>query len=190
VDIAAKKTIPVLSGGRQRLARPGVRLKAPPSTVGIQRMNRLANSNENGYHSHEIRRQCRCGLLTMQRSRAAHQGAPTNLKDNLKEHEMSMSAKGFDPAFLEPAYQPLSPELLVSTVLHLMSHYSVNAPEAGSCVKLACVIERHLTALAGTSGLSPVLQATCQHLAEQWAAIVQRALPRAEKQGFLTRPGH
>lgn len=101
-----------------------------------------------------------------------------------------MTAKGIDPALFEPAYQPLSPDLLVSTVLHLMSHYTVNAQETGSCVKLACVIERHLTALAGTSGLSPVLQATCKQLAEQWATIVQRAMPKVEKQGFLARLGH
>lgn len=64
------------------------------------------------------------------------------------------------------------PELLVSAVLHLMSHYSARD---GSCVRLAAVIERHLKALAALPGLAPVLRATCQQLCEQWEAVVDQA---------------
>lgn len=74
--------------------------------------------------------------------------------------------------------QASQPELLVSAALHLMSHYSANAGDAGACIKLASVIERHLKALAGHSELAPVLRATCSQLSEQWAAVVERAMPR------------
>ncbi len=76
-------------------------------------------------------------------------------------------------AMSEPAYAPPQPELLVSAALHLMSHYSANAG-AGPCIKLASVIERHLKALAGHTGLTPVLRATCQQLSEQWAGVVDQ----------------
>ena len=68
---------------------------------------------------------------------------------------------------------PPQPELLVSAALHLMSHYSAHATP---CVKLASVIERHLRALSVHEGLNPILRATCQQLAEQWAAVVDQAL--------------
>lgn len=74
------------------------------------------------------------------------------------------------------------PELLVSAVLHLMSHYTVRRDD-GACVKLAAVIERHLKALAGQPELAPVLRATCQQLSEQWEQVVEQALPPA-------RPAH
>ncbi len=76
-------------------------------------------------------------------------------------------------AMAAPAYAPPQPELLVSAALHLMSHYSAQAG-AAPCVKLASVIERHLKALAGHAGLTPVLRATCQQLSEQWAGVVDR----------------
>ncbi|OGB20738.1 MAG: hypothetical protein A3I66_23715 [Burkholderiales bacterium RIFCSPLOWO2_02_FULL_57_36] len=79
------------------------------------------------------------------------------------------------------------PELLVSAVLHLMSHYNANMNETGVCVKLASVIERHLKALAGLPDLAPVLRATCQQLAEQWAAVVERGLPQPQRQPFFSR---
>ena len=69
------------------------------------------------------------------------------------------------------------PELLVSSALHLMTHYSAQAGQQGACVKLASVIERHLKALAVHGDLSPVLRATCQQLAQQWADVVDQALP-------------
>jgi hypothetical protein len=69
-------------------------------------------------------------------------------------------------------------ELLVSSALHLMTHYSAQAGQDGACVKLASVIERHLRALAAHGELSPVLRATCQQLAQQWADVVDQAMPR------------
>jgi hypothetical protein len=83
-----------------------------------------------------------------------------------------------DSVLIEASDTPTQPELLVSAVLHLMSHYNANVNETGACVKLASVIERHLKALADLPDLAPVLRATCQQLAEQWALIVERALPQ------------
>ena len=77
------------------------------------------------------------------------------------------------------------PELLVSAALHLMSHYSAHAADAGACLKLASVIERHLKALAGHADLAPVLRATCGQLSEQWANVVEKALP--PPRGLLER---
>lgn len=79
------------------------------------------------------------------------------------------------------------PELLVSALLHLMSHYSANASENGPCVKLASVIERHLKVLADSPELAPLLRATCQQLTEQWENMVERTRPRQEKRTFLSR---
>lgn len=67
------------------------------------------------------------------------------------------------------------PELLVSAVLHLMSHYSAQSQDNGPCIKLAAVIERHLKALSELPDLAPVLRATCLQLCEQWAGVVERA---------------
>lgn len=95
-----------------------------------------------------------------------------------------------NPEFFEPGSTPAQPELLVSAVLHLMSHYTVNNAENGdrsACVKLASVIERHLKILAGLPDLAPVLRATCQQLSEQWALIVERTLPQQGKFNLLTR---
>jgi hypothetical protein len=50
------------------------------------------------------------------------------------------------------------------------------------CIKLASVIERHLKALADLPDLAPVLQATCRQLFEQWAAVVERAMPEPESE--------
>lgn len=101
----------------------------------------------------------------------------------------------FDPLvtpFSDPLFDPMTqgaqpgqrPELMLSAVLHLMSHYTANAGEGG-CVKLASVIERHLKALASLPGLAPVLAATCQQLSDQWANEVERAMPVQES--FLAR---
>ena len=73
------------------------------------------------------------------------------------------------------------PELLVSSALHLMTHYSAQAGRDGACLKLASVIERHMKALAGHGDLSPVLRATCQQLAEQWASVVDKSMPRPSR---------
>ncbi|WP_044528250.1 hypothetical protein, partial [Herbaspirillum sp. B65] len=84
--------------------------------------------------------------------------------------------------FVEPNNAPAQPELLVSAVLHLMSHYTANnSQETQSCVKLASVIERHLKALAEMPNLAPVLRATWQQLSEQWAHVVERTMPPPEK---------
>jgi hypothetical protein len=93
-----------------------------------------------------------------------------------------------DPALLmEPLHTPMQPELLVSAVLHLMSHYTANAQEGSSCTKLASVIERHLKALADLPELAPVLRATCKQLSEQWAIVVERSMPQpAERFSLLT----
>lgn len=100
-----------------------------------------------------------------------------------------MATDSIDPVFLEPNGASAHPELLVSAVLHLMSHYTANSHETGVCIKLALVIERHLKALADLPNLAPVLRATCQQLSEQWACIVERALPKPEKTNLFTRLG-
>lgn len=98
-----------------------------------------------------------------------------------------MTADQINPAFIESSTFPTQPELLVSAVLHLMSHYTANVSESGDCIKLASVIERHLKALANLPNLAPVLRTTCQQLSEQWAAVVERAMPKPEKINFFAR---
>ena len=98
-----------------------------------------------------------------------------------------MSSATLCPDFFEPAATSCQPDLLVSAALHLMSHYSTRAGEGGTCLKLACVIERHLKALAALPQLSPVLQGTCSQLAEQWALHIDQAPPPAGKPGLLSR---
>lgn len=92
-----------------------------------------------------------------------------------------------DQALQEPNRMPAQPELLVSAVLHLMSHYTTSNQESSACLKLASVIERHLKALADLPDLAPVLRATCQQLSEQWATVVERTMPQPEKLRRLTR---
>ncbi len=75
------------------------------------------------------------------------------------------------------------PELMLSAVLHLMSHYHADS----ACPKLAGVIERHLQALSGLPDLGPVLQATCQQLSQQWAALVARHRPAPPKPTLRAR---
>lgn len=90
-------------------------------------------------------------------------------------------------ALREPTTASAQPELLVSAVLHLMSQYTASNQESSACIKLASVIERHLKALADLPDLAPVLRATCQQLSEQWAVVVERAMPPVERFGILTR---
>jgi len=92
-----------------------------------------------------------------------------------------------DPIYLSQHQSGQRPELMLSAVLHLMSHYTANAGESGACLKLASVIERHLKALADLPELAPVLSATCQQLSEQWAGVVERSLPQPEKHSILNR---
>ncbi len=73
------------------------------------------------------------------------------------------------------------PEQLIAAVLHLMSHYSTNNilnKDQGVCVKLAAVIERHLTILSELPDLGPVLRATCSQLSEQWTLVVEQTMPQ------------
>lgn len=98
-----------------------------------------------------------------------------------------MDIDRIDPVFSSPNHGAHQPELMLSAVLHLMSHYTQRSTEGGACIKLASVIERHLKALASLPGLAPVLRATCQQLSEQWAGTVERAMPRPEKSTFLRR---
>ena len=82
------------------------------------------------------------------------------------------------------------PEMLVSAVLHLMSHYTANNalnPDHGVCVKLAAVIERHLKILAELPELAPVLRATCQQLGEQWTRVVDHAMQQQTNTSLLAR---
>jgi hypothetical protein len=48
-----------------------------------------------------------------------------------------MATDKMDPAFLEPSKTPAQPELLVSAVLHLMSHYTTDLNETGVCINAA-----------------------------------------------------
>nr|WP_314542323.1 hypothetical protein [uncultured Massilia sp.] len=75
--------------------------------------------------------------------------------------------------------------LMVASLLHLMSHYTVNSAASttrardgeGPCVKLASVIERHLNALARLPDADPVLRATCEQLSATWAGLVDSGMP-------------
>ena len=92
--------------------------------------------------------------------------------------------------FQTPRAAAPQPELLVSSALHLMTHYSAQAGRDGACLKLASVIERHMKALAGHGDLSPVLRATCQQLAEQWGAVVDQSLPPPSRATLFGRLVH
>lgn len=98
-----------------------------------------------------------------------------------------MAIDEIDSALLEPNHGPVQRELLLSALLHLMSHYTANKPETQACTRLASTIERHLQALASLPDLTPVLRATCEQLSEQWAAIVERSIPKPKRVTLLTR---
>lgn len=96
-------------------------------------------------------------------------------------------------SFADESLPPAQPgrnqdALLVASLLHLMSHYTVRGEsEQQPCVKLASVIERHLCALSRLPEIDPVLRATCEQLAEQWAGLVDAKLPAPSKQPLLAR---
>lgn len=98
-----------------------------------------------------------------------------------------MTSAIFTPDFLESTAPSSQPDLLVSAALHLMSHYGTRPGADGACLKLACVIERHLKALAALPQLSPVMQGTCAQLAEQWASHIDACSPRPVRPGLLAR---
>ena len=77
--------------------------------------------------------------------------------------------------------------LLISSVLHLMSHYCTANKEA-QCVKLASAIERHLTALSRCSDLDPVVRATCEGLVANWSDVVETGVTEtAGRRSFVAR---
>jgi len=82
------------------------------------------------------------------------------------------------------------PEQLIAAVLHLMSHYttqSVLNKDQRACVKLAAVIERHLTILSELPDLGPVLRATCGQLSEQWTQVVDISLTKPVRPAAFLR---
>lgn len=98
-----------------------------------------------------------------------------------------MATESMQSVFSKPANASLKPELLVSAVLHLMSHYTVHSHETTPCTRLAAVIQRHLKALAELPDLTPVLRATCLQLSEQWESAVERTMQSQEKQNPFLR---
>jgi len=80
-------------------------------------------------------------------------------------------------------------ELMLSAVLHLMSHYHAQYASSGACPKLASSIERHLQLLSDLPHLAPVLRATCQQLSQQWALMIEPALPPSANPSLLERMG-
>jgi hypothetical protein len=111
---------------------------------------------------------------------------PTKTAPPEKSEEMSMQIEELDLHLHEPNKASTRPELLVSAVLHLMSHYTARSQEE-SCIKLASVIERHLKALASLQNVAPVLRATCLQLSTQWADIVDQAMIKPKKRGLMRR---
>jgi hypothetical protein len=78
-----------------------------------------------------------------------------------------------------------APELLIASVLHLMSHYLADIGNAGSGANLSVAIERHFQTLSTMPGLPPVLRGTCSLLSQQWAPLVatNSARMRADQAG-------
>ena len=77
--------------------------------------------------------------------------------------------------------------LLISSVLHLMSHYCTAASNQAPCVKLASSIERHLAALSRCSDLDPVVRATCEGLVANWSDVVETGVSDTGKRSFVAR---
>jgi hypothetical protein len=77
--------------------------------------------------------------------------------------------------------------LLISSVLHLMSHYCTTASKDTPCVKLASSIERHLAALSRCSELDPVVRATCEGLVANWSDVVETSVTDTVKRSFVAR---
>lgn len=97
-----------------------------------------------------------------------------------------MATETMHAASVEPPRRAAQPELLVSAVLHLMSHYSSARNDADGS-KLAPVIERHLKALADLPDLAPVLRATCRQLSVQWANMVGKTKRASAKRNLFHR---
>lgn len=72
---------------------------------------------------------------------------------------------------------PISPTLLLSTVMRLISHYG---SQANSSPQSAAMIEQYLISLATLPDQEPVLRTTYQQLAEHWGMVLERsAVPHA-----------
>lgn len=65
-----------------------------------------------------------------------------------------------------------APELLIASVLHLMSHYLAAIDNAGIRANLSLAIERHFQTLSLLPDLAPVLRGTCSELSRQWGPLV------------------
>lgn len=94
------------------------------------------------------------------------------------------------PQQIDPTAAPSSSqqaELMLSAVLHLMSHYHAQYASNGPCPKLASSIERHLQLLSALPNVAPVLRATCQQLSQQWALMVEPATPACAHPSLLER---
>ena len=98
-----------------------------------------------------------------------------------------MAVDTIDSVLVESGDTQAQPELLVSAVLHLMSHYNATPDDSSVCIKLASVIERHLKLLAGVPDLGPVLRATCEQLAERWAVVAEREMPQPKSNSLFER---
>lgn len=83
---------------------------------------------------------------------------------------MILTDSTFTPVPPEPT-SPQRPDMLIAALLHLMSSFSLHQCNGIVCTRLAAVIERHVRALLNDETLSPVLQATCMQLCEQWNTI-------------------
>jgi hypothetical protein len=85
------------------------------------------------------------------------------------------------------AASPTRDTLLISSVIHLMSHYCTAAGKETPCVKLAASIERHLAALSRCSELDPVVRATCEGLVANWSDVVETGVTETGKRSFVAR---
>jgi hypothetical protein len=72
-----------------------------------------------------------------------------------------------------------TPEMVIASVLHLMSHYVVDIDKPGTGSNLSVAIERHFQALSNMTALPPVLRGTCSELSQQWGMLVANAAARA-----------
>ena len=94
------------------------------------------------------------------------------------------------PASPEQFTSASKPEMLIAAVLHLMSHYSSRSAfskDRHACVKLAAVIERHLSILSELNELGPILRETCTQLSEQWQLVIEHTLQEQRKERLAKR---
>jgi hypothetical protein len=74
-----------------------------------------------------------------------------------------------------------TPEILIASVLHLMSHYLASIDNAATRANLALAIERHFQTLSILPDLAPILRGTCSQLSEQWGPLVASNSARIEQ---------